>query len=176
MDAHPALAAGSAGMTLWISVLVEVALLSLLGLLLTVRDSRRARGAEPGTLLFRGGAVSLDTLAQLSATSDPSHHRGPLRRPVHTHSGTIVLTPGKLSWRPDAYSRRHGGRGVGIPLENVEYAETGPRLLGSCSLLILGFEDGTEVRFVARGGVRGVRAALQRAGLLADEDALEAAN
>lgn len=169
---HTALASGtilveaaSSGTTLWFSVLAEVAVVAALGLLVTVRDSRRARDAAPGTVLVRGGAVTLDTLARLGATSDPSRHRGPLRRVVRTHSGTVAFTPEELSWRPDAYSRRHGGRGVVIPLEYVRRAEAIPRVFGMGSLLMVEFEDGSQVQFVTLGRAGGLQATLQRLGL-----------
>ncbi|MGH2717441.1 MAG: hypothetical protein ACRDJU_02525, partial [Actinomycetota bacterium] len=106
-----------------------------------------------------------ETLAFLGATNDPERHRGPLRRVVQTHSGTVVLSPEQLSWRPDAYSRRHGGRGVVIPLQYIQHADVVPRVFGLSSVLVVGFEDGSQVRFVTLGGVHGLREALLRIGL-----------
>ena len=54
-----------------------------------------------------------------------------------------------------------------IPLQYVRSAQAAPRVFGLGSMLTVGFEDGSQVRFVTRGGARGVQAALQRAGLLA---------
>lgn len=139
----------------------------LVAVTVAIRDGRRRRQVPEGTLYQAGAAVDADALARQGAlrNASPLGDRDPIRRPVHTYSGTILLTPGELSWRPDSYSRRHGGRRLVLPLGRVRWAEAHPRLGGLGSLLAIGFDDATQIRFVARGRPDHARGAFARAGI-----------
>jgi hypothetical protein len=150
----------------WLSVALELAVVAGIVTLVAARDLRRRRQAGPGTLLVTGGAVGFETLARHGAVRDLTRHRGPIRRPVRTHSGTIAISHRELSWRPDSYSRRHGGRALAIPLREIRWAEARPRVFGLGSLLILGLPDASQVRFVAWGKAQKLKAALRAAGVV----------
>jgi hypothetical protein len=158
--------ASHAGGHLWLSVALELAVVAGLVAVVAARDVRRRRQAGPGTLLVTGGAVGFATLARHGAVRDLTRHRGPVRRPVRTHSGTIAISHRELSWRPDSYSRRHGGRTLVIPLNDIRWAEARPRVFGLGSLLILGFPDGSQIRFVAWGKAQKLKGALRAAGVV----------
>jgi hypothetical protein len=146
---------------------IAIELVAVACLLVGVRamDARRRRRAPDGTLFLAGAAIAYDSLARQGGIRD-EELRGPVRRPVQTHSGTIVLTTLELTWRPDSYSRRHGGRRVAIPLARVRWAEATPRVFGLGSLLVVGCDDATQIRFITRSRPDRLRRALRRAGLM----------
>lgn len=129
-------------------------------------DSARNRQAPKGTLFAGAGALSLDALARRGGLQPDAGGRRGLQRPVGTHSGRLFISAAELAWRPDSYSRRHGGRRISIPFSTVRWTEVTPRLLRLSCVLAVGLDDGTQTRFIVRGGTERLAQALHHLGVL----------
>lgn len=144
---------------------VELGLLALLIGAPALISVQRRRQSPPGTLFSAASGIAWRDLARYGAFRPGPPEHSPFRRPVHTHSGRVALTPDSLTFRPDAYSRRHGGRSLVIPVAAVDWVEALPRMFGMSCLAVFGLRDATTLQVVTRGRAARLRQALGRAGV-----------
>ena len=149
-----------------LSVAAEVVALALVVGAARGFDAARNRQAPKGTLFAGAGALSLDALARRGGLQPDAGRRRGLQRPVGTHSGRLFISTEELVWRPDSYSRRHGGRRIAIPFSTVRWTEVAPRLFRMSCVLAIGLDDGTQTRFIVRGGPGRLAGVLHHLGVL----------
>jgi hypothetical protein len=125
---------------------------------------QQRRRAPAGTLFTAPAVIRWKDLARYGARRQ-TLERTPFRRPVAAYSGRLILTRETLVWKPDSYSRRHGGRSLVIPVSAVTWAKAQPRVFGLGALSVLGLRDGTDVALVTRGRPSGLRQGLTQAGV-----------
>ncbi|HEU5001665.1 MAG TPA: hypothetical protein VFW71_02655 [Actinomycetota bacterium] len=149
-----------------LSVGAEVVLVALVaGTARGLDAARNARGPK-GTLFACPGALSLDALVRRGGLQPDASRRRGMQRPVGTYSGRLYISTEELAWRPDSYSRRHGGRRISIAFASVRWAEVVPRLFRMSCVLAVGLDDGTQTRLVVRGGPAPLARVLHQLGVL----------
>lgn len=147
-----------------LSAAIELAVVGAVILAVHLHSLWRRRQAPTGTLFTAPAVIRWKDLARYGARRQ-TLERTLFRRPVPAYSGRVTLTRETLIWKPDSYSRRHGGRSLVIPVSAVTWAKAQRRLFGLGALSVLGLRDGTDLEFVTRGGPSALRQALTRAGV-----------
>lgn len=147
-----------------ISAAAELAVLAAISTPMYLFSVQQRRRAPAGALFTAPAVIRWRDLARYGARRQ-TVERTPLRRPVSAYSGRVILTRETLVWKPDSYSRRHGGRSLVIPVSAVTWAKTEPRVFGLGAWWVLGLRDGTDLELVTRGGPGGLLKALRGAGV-----------